>query len=149
MSKPYASHDLTQRPPRSPRVRLGGYAHLPRLLDKARAVAAGTAGEYHYDCPLDKRFFAFTGIGQESLMAEVKLGRSDSAMLEWVSAHTTRQPYEIAAWSAWMETAGPGGHEGHEWMAEVVKGAAPERADIRSFFDLLDLDDYVSYGGQG
>jgi hypothetical protein len=25
--------NLTQRPPRSPRVRLGGYAMLPRILD--------------------------------------------------------------------------------------------------------------------
>ena len=33
--------DLTQRPPRSPRVRLGGYTILPRLLDKARATIAG------------------------------------------------------------------------------------------------------------
>ncbi len=38
--------DLTQRPPRSPRVRLGGYAILPRLLDKCRALLAGKVGEY-------------------------------------------------------------------------------------------------------
>ena len=30
-----AAPDLTQRPPRSPRQRLGGYALLPRMLDKA------------------------------------------------------------------------------------------------------------------
>jgi len=28
-----------------------------RLLDKCRAALYGTAGEYHYDCPLDRRFF--------------------------------------------------------------------------------------------
>ena len=48
--------DLTQRPPRSPRVRLGGYAILPRMLDKGRATIAGKNGEYHYNCPMDKRF---------------------------------------------------------------------------------------------
>ena len=47
--------DLTQRPPRSPRVRLGGYALLPRMLDKGRATLAGKNGEYHYACPLDQR----------------------------------------------------------------------------------------------
>ena len=36
----YSTPDLSQHPPRSPRTRLGGYAHLPRLLDKARAHAA-------------------------------------------------------------------------------------------------------------
>jgi len=58
----YSAPDLTQHPPRSPRVRLGGYVHLARLLDKARAFAAGKPGEYVYPCPLDQRFFAFTGI---------------------------------------------------------------------------------------
>ena len=33
--------DLTKFPPRSPRVRLGGYAILPRMLDKGRAELTG------------------------------------------------------------------------------------------------------------
>ncbi|MEJ1973364.1 MAG: DUF5069 domain-containing protein [Lacunisphaera sp.] len=33
--------DLTRHPPRSPRTRLGGFVHLPRLIDKARAVVTG------------------------------------------------------------------------------------------------------------
>ena len=32
--------DLTKFPPRSPRVRLGGYVTLPRMLDKGRATLA-------------------------------------------------------------------------------------------------------------
>ncbi len=51
--------DLSQRPPRSPRVRLGGYVILPRMLDKGRASLIGKNGEYHYACPLDQRFLAF------------------------------------------------------------------------------------------
>ncbi|HKS37360.1 MAG TPA: DUF5069 domain-containing protein, partial [Verrucomicrobiae bacterium] len=35
-----AAPDLTQRPPRSPRSRLGGYSLLPRMLDKGRATLA-------------------------------------------------------------------------------------------------------------
>ena len=66
--------DLTQRPPRSPRVRLGGYTILPRLLDKARAVIAGTAGEYKYNNPNDGHFFRFTGLAPEALLAQVKSG---------------------------------------------------------------------------
>jgi hypothetical protein len=33
--------------------------------------------------------------------------------------------------------------------AETIKANAGDRDDIRSFADLLDLDDYVSYGGKG
>lgn len=144
-----ANPDLTQHPPRSVRVRLGGYVHLPRLLDKARAVIAGKGGDYHYNCPLDQRFFAFTGIDPDAMLAEIKSGKSDTEMLAWVNEKAGRQLYEIKAWSDWLEQFGPGGAEGHEWLAGVVKTDAPDRSDIRSFADLLDLDDYVSYGGKG
>ena len=50
--------DLTKFPPRSPRTRLGGFVHLPRLIDKARAVAAGKGGDFPYNCPIDQRFFS-------------------------------------------------------------------------------------------
>jgi hypothetical protein len=144
----YSAPDLTQHPPRSVRVRLGGYAHLPRLLDKARAVVAGKGGEYRYNCPVDEHFFAFTGIDQKKMLAAIKTGKTDAEMIEWVDARTKRLPFEIAAWSAWIEQRGPGGAEGHEWLASVLKGHKSSRDDIRSFADLLDLDDYLSYGGK-
>ena len=140
--------DLTQHPPRSVRVRLGGYAHLPRLLDKARAVLAGKGAEYHYNCPLDQRFFTFTGINHEAMLAEIKTGKTDVEMLEWVNATSKRPVNEVIAWSAWLEQLGPGGAPGHEWIASVLQGHHSARDDIRSFADLLDLDDYLSYGGK-
>ncbi|HVS51373.1 MAG TPA: DUF5069 domain-containing protein [Opitutaceae bacterium] len=145
----YSTPDLTQHPPRSTRVRLGGYAHLPRLLDKARATIAGKNAEYHYNCPMDRNFFDFTGLDHEALLAELKKGRSDTQMLAYVRANTKRMPSEIYAWSQWVEQHGPGGAGGHEWIAETIKAGAGERDDIRSFADLLDLDDYVSFGGKG
>ena len=144
-----ATPDLTQHPPRSPRVQLGGFVHLPRLLDKARADIAGKAGEYHYNCPLDKHFFAFTGIESEEMHAVIKSGKSDSEILEFVRSKTKRLPSEIAAWSLWMRTHAPGGAPGHEWFGEVIKADSTGRDDIFGFFDLLDLDDYVSFGGKG
>jgi len=41
--------DLTERPPRSFRVRLGNYVILARMLDKGRATLAGKNGEYKYN----------------------------------------------------------------------------------------------------
>jgi hypothetical protein len=145
----YSQPDLTQFPPRSARVRLGDFAHLPRLLDKARAEIAGKIGEFHYNCPMDQQFFRFTGISAEAFLAAVKAGGSDSDLLAWVMANTTRLPYEIGAWSDWLATNGPGGVGGHEFLAGTIKGLAAGRQDIRNFFDMLDLDDYVTYGGKG
>jgi hypothetical protein len=73
--------DLTQHPPRSPRVRLGGYAILPRMLDKGRATIAGKHGEYHYDCPTDQRFLSFVGISPEALKKQLAAGNGDGEIL--------------------------------------------------------------------
>jgi hypothetical protein len=141
--------DLTQYPPRSPRVRLGEFVHLPRLLDKARALNAGKQGEFHYNCPMDQQFFSFVGIQAETFLAEVKAGGSDSDLLAWVMAHTRRTAPEIAAWSAWLAARAPGSADGHEFLAGTIKGLAAGREDITTFFEMLDLDDYVTFGGKG
>ncbi len=141
--------DLTQFPPRSPRVRLGEFVHLPRLLDKARAQVAGKIGEYHYNCPMDQQFFSFVGIEADALLAAVKAGGSDSDLLAWVMAHTSRTPSEIAGWSAWLSARAPGSVDGHEFLAGTIKGLAAGREDITTFFEMLDLDDYVTFGGKG
>ena len=144
-----AKPDLAQFPPRSPRIRLGGYAQLPRILDKARAFAAGKAAEYRYNCPLDRFFFDFAGIDHKALLAKAKKGASDTDIIEWVEKKSRRTPSEIAAWTAWIETRSPGGTDGHERFHQFIKKSAPERSDIRTLFDMLDLDDYVSFGGKG
>ena len=63
---PTHTPDLTKQAPRSPRVRLGGFVLLPRILDKARASLAGKNGEYNYNCPLDQRFLGFVNVDAEA-----------------------------------------------------------------------------------
>lgn len=142
--------DLTQHPPRSPRVRLGGYAILPRCLDKGRATIAGKNGEYHYACPLDQRFLEFAGIDPEALKKELATGKGDGEILEWIekNARFRRSPVEIAAWSAFAEQHTPGDPETRDFFNGLQKGAAPKREDIHTFFDVLDVDDYVTFGGK-
>jgi Domain of unknown function (DUF5069) len=140
--------DLTKFPPRSPRVRLGGYAILPRMLDKGRATLAGKNGEYHYACPMDQGFLEFVGVDPEALKQH--LGKSDSEVLEWISqnaGHKHTMP-EILAWSAWSEQMAPDNPESREHFNEIHKAAAPKREDITTWFDVLDVDDYVSFGGK-
>lgn len=142
--------DLTKRPPRSPRVRLGGYAILPRMLDKGRATIAGKNGEYHYACPLDQRFLEFAGVDPKALKKELAKGRGDGEILEWINAHSKTKPsaHEIAAWSALHDQRAPADPESRKFFNEVHAKLAPKREDIVTWFDLLDLDDYVSFGGK-
>ena len=143
--------DLTKRPPRSPRSRLGGYALLPRMLDKGRATLAGIHGEYHYNCPLDQRILSFAGIDPMKLLAELAKGKGDGEILEWVQANgkTKREPWEIQQWSDFMDRRGPDSDaETFQWFAEYVEKLTKTREDIKTWSDLLELDDFVSFGGK-
>jgi hypothetical protein len=151
MSNTNSTPDLTQRPPRSPRVRLGGYVLLPRILDKGRASLAGKLGEYHYvGKGMDRHFFNFVGLDHESLTKEIAKGGGDGELLAWVQANAKhqRQPWEIAAWSEYHLRRTPDSDaETLTDFADEVKKFNPLREDINTWFDLLDLDDYCSFGG--
>lgn len=92
--------DLTKDVPRSPRATLAGYVVVARALDKCRAELAGTAGEYHYNCPLDNIFFDFTGICGDEFKDYVATGASDEEVAAWVSEKAKEQSEEdIVQWN--------------------------------------------------
>lgn len=121
---------------------------MPRMLDKGRATLTGKNGEYHYACPMDQRFLEFAGIDPEALKKE--LGKSDGEVLEWIekNAKHKHSPAEIAAWSAFAEQRAPADNGSRGFFNDVVGKNAPKREDIATWFDLLDLDDFVSFGGK-
>ena len=139
--------DLTQHPPRSPRLKLGGYVILPRMLDKGRAELAGKAGEYHFACPLDQRFLAFSGLASEDILNLLKQGKSDTEVLAWIQENTKRDEWEIFHWSNFVLQRAPGDNESREHFNESLQKLAPNREDIVTWFDFLDVDDFVSFGG--
>lgn len=143
--------NLNNHPPRSCRIRLGGYVILPRMLDKCRAVIAGTNGEYHYACPIDQRFLQFAGIDADALKAEVAKGLSDWDILQWVEKNASNKPspVEIAQWSAFREAAVPADNESREFVSSQIKAAGIEhREDLGTWFEWLDADDFATYGGK-
>ena len=142
--------DLTQHPPRSPRVRLGGYAILPRMLDKGRAELVGKNGEYHYACPNDQQFLQFAGVDADALKKEIAAGKGDGELLEWIKANAKHQrsAAEVETWSNWQDRRGPDNPDGREYFNEIHAKVAPKRTDLVAWADLLDMDDFASYGGK-
>jgi hypothetical protein len=143
--------DLTQRPPRSPRCRLGGYALLPRMLDKGRATLVAKNGEYHYNCPLDQHILNFLGLDPEALKAELATGKGDGEILLWISANAKhkRSAWEIEYWSDYQEKRGPDSDaETMSFFCEYVRKLTKTREDIKMWMDVLELDDHVSFGGK-
>jgi uncharacterized protein DUF5069 len=143
--------DLTKRPPRSPHCRLGGYVILPRLLDKGRAVIVGTNGEFNYDAPLDQHIKDFLGLDFAALKEQLASGKGDGEILEWVNANakSPRAAWEIDAWSTFMTRRGPSGDvETLQYFAEYIGKFSKDREDVKTWFDLVDLDDHATFGGQ-
>jgi Domain of unknown function (DUF5069) len=147
---PNSTPDLTQHPPRSARVRLGGYAILPRMLDKGRATLAGKNGEYHYACPMDQRLLQFLGLDADALKQQLAAGKGDGEILDWVLANGKNKhtDAEVLGWSAHQEQRVPTDPDTRNFFNDIHAKAAPQREDIATWFDLLDVDDYVSFGGK-
>jgi hypothetical protein len=121
------------------------------MLDKCRALLAGTQGEYHYNCPLDQHILNFVGIDPEALKEEVAKGLGDGEILEWITANAKNKcsPWEIVQWSEFQEKRGPDSDaETLAFFADYVGKLTKTREDIKTWCDLLDLDDYVSFGGK-
>jgi hypothetical protein len=143
--------NLTQRPPRSFRVRLGNYVILARMLDKGPATLAGKSGEYIYNSPTDQHLVQFLGFDPDALLKELSTGKGDGEILEWAQAHskTPRAPWEIEAWSAFMDKRTPDTDaETLAFFAENMGRLSKTREDVKTFFEFGELDDYVSFGGK-
>lgn len=144
--------DLTQRPPRSPRCRLGGYVSLPRILDKGRAEVAGQLGEFKYGAPLDQHLINFLGIDLDGLREQLAAGKGDWAILEWLKENAKQKhtEWEIEQWSEFMLRRAPGSDaETLEFLTQRLgEFGAQTREDIQTWFDLVDLDDLVTFGGK-
>ena len=133
--------DLRTRFPRSIQERLAGYVHLGRMIDKCRAVQAGTQGDYIYPCPLDERLLQFAGISADEFSLAVQ-GRTDEEIDVWFQARATpHMPAEIEAWNRMMLTAEPDTKERWEYFREMRNAIDPRRTDITTWADLLDLDE--------
>ena len=80
--------DLTKEFPRSPLEELEGLPWLPRLIDKVRALQAGTLGDYTpYPCGGDRHFLQVVGVDADPLKALIDSGAGDNDIALWVKAH--------------------------------------------------------------
>ena len=149
MKRKITGKDLTKEAPRSPRIRVGGYAILGRTLDKCRALVAGDIGEYHFDCPLDNMMFGFKGVKGEDFKAQIEQGASDQEMVEWLNQSGEKKtPAQINRWSEKVEAGSLHDDlEKREFFIDQTRklGLDPEKTTT---FDWLEVDDRVSHAQQ-
>jgi hypothetical protein len=92
--------NLNSQAPRSPYAGLGETfpAVAARVVDKCRAELLGQQGEYHYNCPMDQRFFAAAGLDAQSLREFVATGADDREVASWMSANAKESKEKLVAW---------------------------------------------------
>src|ERR1041384_556129 len=146
MHKNVVGKDLTKESPRSPRIRVGGYAILGRTIDKCRALVAGNIGEYHFDCPLDNTLFGFKGVKGVDFKAQIENGASDQQMAEWLDqAGEKKTPDEIRRWSDEVTTASLyNDPEKREFFSEECGKLGLDPAKTTTF-EWLETDDRASH----
>ena len=134
--------DLRTQVPRSMRTTLAGYVHLPRMIDKCRAVLAGTEGEYIYPCPMDERLLNFAGITSEQFTAAVKTHPTDNGVEAWFrNVAKAHHPAERDAWNKQLLARGPSSPESAERFRQYRDAVDASRTDITSWADLQDLEE--------
>lgn len=141
--KPLAK-DLAKDFPRSPRETLGSYVIAARTLDKCRAVIAGTAGEYHYDCPLDNQFLSFAGIKAEAFKTFVATGATDAEVATWIAQHSRiKEQREIIAWNNKMRATRPCDMpiELQEFLEGYIPQVVPKNRPVYVWFDVYDIEE--------
>jgi hypothetical protein len=138
--------DLTKEAPRSPRLRLSGFAILSRTIDKCRALLWGNIGDFHFDCPLDNYLFGFKGVTGEEFKTQVETGADDEAIARWVTeTGASKTGVEIRQWSDEMEAIRPYDNpERRDWFVEQCEAIGIDPA-TSTLFDWLEADDKATY----
>src|SRR6266550_1708190 len=95
--------------PRSPYEKLGGFVHLPRLIDKARLHRKGLLNGYNYKTVgFDKHLLAFLKVVDDAFEEIANQFDDDEAVLDWVRKNGARNSAEaIEQWNHAMISRHP------------------------------------------
>jgi hypothetical protein len=135
--------DLTTSYPSSVRDKLLGIVQLKRTIDKGKAAAIDKLGEYAYDCPMDKHLFEWLGITGEDLLDVIKSASNDAEINDYVAPYVhAKSDDEIEAFNSdWLKHGPDPGSPGEKYFLGLRDQVAPDRTDVTSWPDLLDLDE--------
>jgi Domain of unknown function (DUF5069) len=135
--------DLTKTYPASVRETMHGIVQLKRTIDKGKALAAGTIGEYNYDCPMDKHLFEFLDLDGVALLDVIKSASNDAEISEFVAPYVhAKEDSEIEAFNRdWLKHSPEPGTPAEGYFLKLRSEVAPDRTDVTTWADLLDLDE--------
>ncbi len=140
--------DLTVQPPRTPYLRsVFGVMGAARMADKARAARAGKLGAYRYgdDSGLDKAILEFLGISAADFMEAAYANPNDTELSEWIGQRVEKTPPEKCTFNALRAQFGRFGEVRAAFLRRREEVGC-DRSDVDTYFDLMDVDDELSFG---
>lgn len=136
--------------PRSAKIRLGGIAHLGRIIDKVRLRQAGQIQDYNYlTVGFDHYLLDFLKLDASAFEQRVREGGTDAEILDWVRAHMRNlSPEELAQWNQRIETSGPTDEASKARFQQRLADVAQKRGvpistlpQVTAWSDLIELDE--------
>jgi uncharacterized protein DUF5069 len=136
--------------PRSPKLMLGGLAHLPRLIDKIRLRHRGEIQDYNYlTVGFDKFLLDLLQIKGSELEARVLQGGTDDDVLAWIQARARPLSDEdIRGWNERILHGGPKDDAGRQRFQDRLAGIAAKRGvrvsslpTITTWSEVIELDE--------
>lgn len=136
------------RYPRSGYDQEGGYVYFPRMLDKIRLHTAGELPEEYHPYlgrGMDARICRFMRVAYDDVVARVKEGLDDAAVLAWCARHG--RPLDEVDRMIFNDFTRKRGvdEEDTELTAELKRHKAEsnlaDRDDIRTFFELFEVSE--------
>ena len=132
------SLNLYKEVPRSSKEIMAGLAHLPRMIDKARAFRNGKLGEYIYPCPLDQRVLIFLKTSPEDFLDLAEVYDDEQMAESALEASRSRNQLERDIVNRKILNGKPDA----ESMLDFIKQRNridPDRTDVITWVDLNDL----------
>lgn len=144
--------DLTVAPPRTAFLKtVLGIAGAARMADKARASHVNKLGGYYLygeDSYLDRQILERLGLDAATFAEGAWLNPNDVELGEWLLERIPPlTPGQISTFNARMGLHGiasPGFEEKFAARRDEVCG--PGRADVTTYFELMDIDDQQHFG---
>ena len=136
--------------PRSPKVLVGGLAHLGRFIDKIRLRHAGHIQDYNYfTTGFDKYLVELLQIDPKELETKVLSSDTEEEILTWISARGASLSEENKAqWNQRIFTGGPKDDAARQRFQNRLVEIAAKRSvpveelpNVSTWADVIELDE--------
>ena len=141
---------IAQTYPRSPKILLGGMAHLARFIDKIRLRHARQIQDYNYiTVGFDKYLLEFLQLKSDEFERRVLQGGTDEELLAWIRAHgRPLTADEIRPWNERILTGGPKDDAARQRFQARLADVAAKRGvpvetlpRVTTWVDIIELDE--------